>query len=40
VLLDASLRERLSQGARANAQRFALPAIAAAYDQVLGAMVK
>ncbi len=40
VLLDASLRERLSQGARANAQRFALPAIAAAYDQVLGAIVK
>ena len=40
VLLDASLRERLSKGARANAQRFALPAIAAAYDRVLGAMLK
>jgi glycosyltransferase involved in cell wall biosynthesis len=40
VLSDPSLRERLSQGARASAQRFALPAIAAAYDRVLGAMVE
>ena len=40
VLSDASLRERLSQGARATSQKFALPAIAAAYDHVLGAMMK
>jgi glycosyltransferase involved in cell wall biosynthesis len=40
VLSDAPLRERLSQGARISAQRFALPAIAAAYDRVLGAMVQ
>ena len=40
VLSDAPLRERLSQGARASAQRFALPAIAAAYDRVLGAMMQ
>ena len=39
VLSDARFRERLSHGARASAERFALPAIAAAYDRVLGAMV-
>ena len=40
VLSDAPFRERLSHGARASAQRFALPTIAAAYDRVLGAMVQ
>jgi glycosyltransferase involved in cell wall biosynthesis len=39
ILSDAALRQRLSQGARSSAQRFALPAIAAAYDRVLGAMI-
>ena len=40
VLSDAALRERLSQGAKESAQRFALPTIGAAYDRVLGAIVK
>ena len=40
VLSDSVLRQRLSEGARNSAQRFALPTIAAAYDRVLGAMVK
>jgi glycosyltransferase involved in cell wall biosynthesis len=39
VLSDAPLRQRLAQGARSGAQRFNLPAIAAAYDRVLGAMI-
>jgi len=39
ILTDAALRQRLSQGAGSSAQRFALPAIAAAYDRVLGAMI-
>jgi len=34
VLLDDALRRRLSEGARRNAQRFALPAVAAEYEQV------
>ena len=40
VLSDSVLRQRLSEGARISAQRFALPTIAAAYDRVLGAMVE
>jgi glycosyltransferase involved in cell wall biosynthesis len=40
VLSDAALRERLAHGARESAQRFALPTIGAAYDRVLGAIVK
>jgi len=40
ILSDSVLRQRLSEGARSSAQRFALPTIAAAYDRVLGAMVK
>jgi glycosyltransferase involved in cell wall biosynthesis len=40
VLSDAPFRERLSRGARASAQRFALTTIAAAYDRVLGAIVQ
>ena len=40
VLSDAPFRERLSHGARASAQRFALPTIAVAYNRVLGAMVE
>ena len=32
LLTDAPLRERMSQAARRAAERFALPAIAAAYD--------
>ena len=39
VLSDGPFRERLAHGARASVERFALPAIAAAYDRVLGAMV-
>jgi glycosyltransferase involved in cell wall biosynthesis len=34
VLADASLRRRLSDAARRGAQRFALPAVAAAYERV------
>jgi len=37
VLTDESLRRRLAGGARASAQRFALPAIAARYDRVFAA---
>ena len=37
ILTDDVFRKRLSTGARSSAQRFALPAIAAAYDRVLGA---
>jgi glycosyltransferase involved in cell wall biosynthesis len=40
VLSDPSLRERLSHGAHASAQRFALPAIAAAYGRMLEAIVR
>jgi glycosyltransferase involved in cell wall biosynthesis len=40
VLSDQALHTRLAHGARASAERFALPAIAAAYDRVLGAMVQ
>jgi glycosyltransferase involved in cell wall biosynthesis len=40
VLSDSVLRQRLSEGAKGSAQRFALPTIAAAYDRVLGAMVE
>jgi glycosyltransferase involved in cell wall biosynthesis len=39
VLADEGLRGRLSQAARQNASRFALPQVAAAYDRVLGALV-
>jgi glycosyltransferase involved in cell wall biosynthesis len=35
VLTDAVLRQRLAAGARISASRFALPAIAAAYDTLL-----
>src|SRR5262249_32203999 len=34
LLTDAPLRRRLSEGARAGVERFALPAVAAAYDRV------
>jgi glycosyltransferase involved in cell wall biosynthesis len=40
VLADAALRARLSDGARANANRFALPAIARAYGDMLGSMLR
>ena len=39
VLSDSPLRQRLSQGAKTSAQRFALPTIADAYDRVLGGLV-
>jgi glycosyltransferase involved in cell wall biosynthesis len=34
VLTDQTLHARLSEGARRSAERFALPAVAAAYDRV------
>ena len=37
ILTDEAFRRRLAEGALSSAQRFALPAIAAAYDRVLGA---
>jgi glycosyltransferase involved in cell wall biosynthesis len=39
VLCDSELRRRLAAGARESAQRFALPAIAAAYDRVFERLV-
>ena len=39
VLSDEPFRRRLSAGARVSAQRFSLPAIAAAYDRTLGAVL-
>jgi glycosyltransferase involved in cell wall biosynthesis len=39
VLADEGLHGRMSQAARQNAGRFALPVVAAAYDRVLGALV-
>jgi glycosyltransferase involved in cell wall biosynthesis len=39
VLSDEPFRRRLSAGARASAERFSLPAIAAAYDRALGAVL-
>jgi glycosyltransferase involved in cell wall biosynthesis len=36
ILTDEEFRRRLSEGARASAERFALPAIAVMYDRVLG----
>jgi glycosyltransferase involved in cell wall biosynthesis len=38
VLSDDGLRCRMAQAARSNAERFALPVVAAAYDRVLGAL--
>ena len=40
VLEDEGLHGRMSQAARQNAGRFALPVVAAAYDRVLGALVE
>jgi glycosyltransferase involved in cell wall biosynthesis len=37
LLTDEALHRRLSAGARASAERFSLPVIAAAYDRALGA---
>jgi len=39
VLTDGALRRELSEGARRSAERFAVPAIAGAYERALGAML-
>ena len=38
-LTDEALHHRLSAGARASAERFSLPVIAAAYDRALEAVL-
>ncbi|PYQ90472.1 MAG: glycosyl transferase, partial [Acidobacteria bacterium] len=39
VLVDEPFRAQLSSAARGSARRFALPAVAAAYDRVFGAVL-